>query len=43
MTKQAFPPSIRRVCDAGAPTETEEERQTRDHKNARLEVAVARE
>ena len=37
MTKQAFPPSLSRVRDVGAPNETEEERQRRDHMNARLE------
>jgi hypothetical protein len=37
MTKQAFPPSLSRLRDVGAPNETEEERQRRDHMNARLE------
>jgi hypothetical protein len=37
MSKQAFPPSLSRVRDVGAPNETEEERQRRDHRNERLE------
>jgi hypothetical protein len=40
MSKQAFPPSLSRARDVGAPNETEEERQRRDHKNVRLERTV---
>jgi hypothetical protein len=43
MTKQYFPPSLSKLRDAGAANETEEERQARDHRNARLRVTVERE
>ena len=43
MTKEYFPPSLSKVSEAGGPDETEDERQRRDHRNARLEREVARE